>query len=335
MHGRLVDFVSGSPGSQVIVMEDQGSRFRAELVGSFGKINHLPGSILKLTGVCANSNATSPSGDRRQRDFTLLVHTMKDIALITPPPWWTPDRIWKLIASLATILFAIGIWNLLLQRRVTRQTQLIQQKLEHELLWEERNRIARELHDTLEQHLTGITMQIDTLAANPTASPLRRSLSKVKAMLNHSRAEAKNSIWDLRSRTLELGGLQPALEEIARNFDTGDKRPVTIETKGKTRRLGRQTEFHLMRIAQEAVTNSSKHGKATDISVTLRLQRRSVLPLNPRQRNFVSRGIRRHQHRSLRPLGNAGTCRQNQSPARNRKQPRRRNARPHFQYPIP
>ncbi len=78
---------------------------------------------------------------------------------------------------------------------------------------EERNRIARELHDTLEQELAGITMQLDLAVDCFQQAPVvaQHALETARSMSRHSMIEARRSVWDLRCQLLEDGDLISAL----------------------------------------------------------------------------------------------------------------------------
>src|SRR6185436_5230611 len=104
-----------------------------------------------------------------------------------------------------------------LRRRVATQTEIIRQKIEREAALEERTRIARDFHDTVEQQLAGIGMQLQTACAELEQSPgfARRVLEVAQSMLRHTQSEARHSVWDLRARALENGDLSSALSAVA------------------------------------------------------------------------------------------------------------------------
>ena len=120
------------------------------------------------------------------------------------------------IGILSLILLAGLAWVVVLDRRVRRQTRIIQGKVKHEGVLEERDRIAREFHDTLEQELAAITIQLDAVEAQFTGSPAtaRRYLGLARNMTRRSLSEARRSVWDLRSHLLENSDLSTALTEL-------------------------------------------------------------------------------------------------------------------------
>ena len=101
------------------------------------------------------------------------------------------------------------VWVVVLGRRLQEQMAVIRQKLRSSAVLEERNRIARELHDTLEQELAGITMQLDLAVDCFQQAPriAQQALETARNMSRHSMVEARRSVWDLRCQLLEDGDL--------------------------------------------------------------------------------------------------------------------------------
>jgi signal transduction histidine kinase len=134
------------------------------------------------------------------------------------------------------------------------------------------------LHDTLEQELAGITMQLD-LASDcfeqvPRVS--RDALETARRMTRHSMVEARRSVWDLRCHLLESGDLVSALKEITKPLAPADKVEFSFEIGGSPVRLPSVIEMSLLRIGQEAVANAIKHGSAKHIKIELNYAMESV-----------------------------------------------------------
>lgn len=162
-------------------------------------------------------------------------------------------------------------WSLLLKKKLFEQRKLVRQKLRTEATLEERNRIARELHDTLEQHLAGITIQLDLAAHCLPESPAlaERALAQARRMTRHSMLEARRSVWDLRCHLLENGDLPSALAETLKPWVDGKRTELKLRVTGRAVRLPSVVELNLLRIGQEAVTNALKHAHADRIVVHL------------------------------------------------------------------
>jgi ligand-binding sensor domain-containing protein/signal transduction histidine kinase len=146
----------------------------------------------------------------------------------------------------------------------------IQALKEHfRIILAERNRIARELHDTLIQGFSGVTMQMQALAARWPGSGERKVLEEIIQDAGTCLTEARRSVAGLRNATGPRSGLSSAIAQAARQItETGDVR-LRLNLDEGPPGLGAEAEYNLLRIAQEAVTNSVKHSGARTIEVAL------------------------------------------------------------------
>lgn len=157
------------------------------------------------------------------------------------------------------------------------RTQLAEQATRIALV-EERNRLAREVHDTLAQELTGIVLQLEVADALLDHAP-DRARTRIRQALGQAReslAEARRSVLDLRAGPLERQDLPSALDALARRFakESGIAATTSMALTGV--RLPARSEEALYRIAQEALTNVRRHAQATEVRLELRLDGEQV-----------------------------------------------------------
>jgi signal transduction histidine kinase len=136
---------------------------------------------------------------------------------------------------------------------------------------EERNRIAREIHDTLAQGMSGLVLQLQGIDRYLNSNPelAREELSEAIRLARHNLQEARRSVWELRAGLPE----QMALEEAVRAETDklrADGRVAVFDVEGSPVRLGAEAEHNLYRIVQEALTNVRRHSRARQVRVVLR-----------------------------------------------------------------
>ncbi|MEV6288752.1 sensor histidine kinase [Kribbella sp. NPDC051770] len=166
----------------------------------------------------------------------------------------------KLIAELqrtSTELAALAEQNAELQAR------LLTSAREAGVLGE-RQRMAREIHDTIAQGLTGIVTQAEAAEDDPGSAGAR--LTAIGGLARESLAEARRSIHALRPGPLHDADLASALEKLVRER-SGAAAELTVT--GDPLALHPEVEATLLRVAQEALTNITKHAEATQVVVTL------------------------------------------------------------------
>jgi signal transduction histidine kinase len=131
----------------------------------------------------------------------------------------------------------------------------------------ERQRMAREIHDTIAQGLTGIVTQAEAAEDDPTTS--RARLSAIGGLARASLAEARRSIHALRPGLLQDRDFAAALEKVVADWSSAGGVPATLTVTGEPVALHNEVESTLIRVAQEALTNITKHANATQVVVTL------------------------------------------------------------------
>ncbi|MEP7294124.1 MAG: GAF domain-containing sensor histidine kinase [Chloroflexota bacterium] len=134
---------------------------------------------------------------------------------------------------------------------------------------EERNRLAREIHDTLAQGLTAITLQLETADAllDANSGKARTAVQKALALTRANLEEARRSVLDLRAAPLERRTLREALDDLVSQYAAEWNLEIEFEVVGGDRPLPIRIEAGLYRMAQEALTNVVRHAKATHVCV--------------------------------------------------------------------
>ncbi|GIH97035.1 sensor histidine kinase [Planobispora siamensis] len=131
---------------------------------------------------------------------------------------------------------------------------------------DERQRMAREIHDTLAQGLTGIITQ---LQAAKRAGDVSDHVDLALSLARDSLSEARRSVQALRPRELETAHLPEALSAMARRWAEGSGVDLRFEVTGESVPLSPAIEVTLFRVAQEALTNVAKHARASRAGLTL------------------------------------------------------------------
>jgi signal transduction histidine kinase len=135
----------------------------------------------------------------------------------------------------------------------------------------EQQRIGRDLHDDLGQRLVGISYMSHYLASVLTAkgAPEATQASKITALLNGALGLTRSLSRGLHPVSMKSGGLRAALTGLAERTSEMYLMDCHFTGPSEEPHLGDSAATHLYRIAQEAVTNAVKHGKATVISIEL------------------------------------------------------------------
>jgi signal transduction histidine kinase len=275
LRGRLINRMDRAD-EHVLVLEAANLILTAHLDKSkaddrIGQLQN--GSELELAGVCLAQPVENwnPSLPTQPEAFQLLLRSADDVMVLNRPSWWTLSRLCWVLGILSVVLLAGFAWVFVLDRQVRQQTDIIQQKIQREAVLEERTRIAREFHDTLEQELAAITIQLDTVSAQFDDAPgvARQLLELARTMSRRSLFEARRSVWDLRSHLLENSNLVTALSEVTKLMAASAHLQIDVQTSGQPRKLAAPVENNLLRIAQEALANALKHAHALRIIVKL------------------------------------------------------------------
>ncbi|HEY6740098.1 MAG TPA: sensor histidine kinase [Actinopolymorphaceae bacterium] len=135
---------------------------------------------------------------------------------------------------------------------------------------DERQRMAREIHDTLAQGLAGIITQLEAAQqAKDRPEVWQRHLDNAKSLARASLTDARRSVHAVRPAQLEAARLPEALADVAARWSRLSDVEVEVTTTGTSRPLYPEVEVTLLRVGQEALTNVAKHARASTVHLTL------------------------------------------------------------------
>jgi signal transduction histidine kinase len=175
------------------------------------------------------------------------------------------------------IYLVVAVTVALLASRAKIRSREAESRSRQAAVLKERNRLARDLHDTLSHKFTGIKFLLE--AASRIDSPEQSSscVSQAMTLAIEGAQEARRSVLALRPAALEeAGNLVDAIRAMATRQTLETK--VLIETRvvGNTEQLSANVEEHLLRITQEALTNALRHSGAQRVSILIQFQTNSV-----------------------------------------------------------
>ena len=279
---QIVDFQRSALGGQVLLAAGETRVSGITMTNDFTRLQSLElGSLVQATGIV--QFATNRGDERLQmsRPFEvdrleLLVRSSNDIVVLRAASWWKPRRLAALLAAVATAAAVAAGWVVLLRRKVAAQLAVIELKIQAEAATDERQRIAREFHDTLEQGLAAVSLRLDVAACTVADERSRSVLEHQRQILSGLQTETRDFLWDLRDPVHVEGTLVESLSLHLRHLQELSAAPVRFDVEGLPPRLPRTTHYHLLRIVREAVHNAIVHAKATQIHVRVVFQPASL-----------------------------------------------------------
>jgi signal transduction histidine kinase len=230
-----------------------------------------PGDRVKLTGICELTTTHPLSQFWNVDGFRLHLPKTGGVVILRHAPWWTLEHVLIILGIVSIVALLSLAWVWLLRLRVKEQTKTIGSQLKQVGVHEERQRIARELHDTVEQGLASLSMQMGSIPRKIDETPIQAKSAMQLAIqiLGHCREEARASIQDLRGISLEQRGLSGALRELLPPMTDGCGADFHFRVTGEPSPIAGVAETHLLRIAQEGVSNAAHHAAARTITVDL------------------------------------------------------------------
>jgi signal transduction histidine kinase/ligand-binding sensor domain-containing protein len=197
---------------------------------------------------------------------------------VAPPFYRTPGFVTLFLLGVALMLAA----SWLLRIRAVRN--------QYALVFAERARVSREIHDTLLQSLAAIGVELETIATelDDSQSPAREELRRLRRQVGHNLREARESILELRRHSMKPRALVDSLRELAENTTKSKGVPTEFSTTGRPLSSSADAELQLLRIAQESVNNAVRHGRASQVRINLNFEQDRIrLTVTDDGRGFV------------------------------------------------
>jgi len=143
---------------------------------------------------------------------------------------------------------------------------------------EERNRLAREIHDNLAQGLTAIVLQMEVVDRMFSKNPeqIKPELENIKQQARKNLQEARRSVWDLRAGTHIMLPLHERIKKAIDKFQIEDELGINFQLEGSPVTISAEATNHIFRIFQESMNNVFQHAQAKNVWIKLRYYEKSV-----------------------------------------------------------
>jgi len=252
------------------------------IVVAFGYSRELlrwPGPLAVGAAAAVIGAVSQTEGDHSSLPIHLMVFLVAltiDMVLFPAFMWLIHDREQQVVQHRKS-LTELSEVNRQLEATIAENEALHRQLLAHARqagVRDERRRMAREIHDTLAQGLTGIVTQLQAAEQAAARAPgdatgWRRHVSAATRLARESLSEARRSVDALRPEPLDGCRLSEALTSVAERWSVLNGIPAQVTTTGTARPIDPEAEFALLRAAQEALANVARHAHATRVGLTI------------------------------------------------------------------
>ena len=158
------------------------------------------------------------------------------------------------------------------QAMLAMQLTRLSEKSRRSAVVAERNRMAREVHDTLAQGFTGVIVQLEAAGEAMTSeqhSAASGHLELASDLARESLKEARRSVKALRPQALEDNNLGRAFDDLLSKMTFGTSLTAKLALDGESRSIPQEVETNLLRVGQEVLTNALRHSRATEFTCRL------------------------------------------------------------------
>ena len=283
MRGRVLSLPSPQTGDTRYLLDSNGTTFAVESIPDPRAFSGIcVGAEVDVVGICImetenwHPNAQFP----RIKGFFVVPRGAGDVRILATPSWWTSGRLLGLIGVLAAGLVFFMLWNVSLRRVAERRgRELLREQIGREratLKTEERTRLAVELHDTLAQNLTGVSMELEAAKrlSGKNRDELLPHLELGARTLKSCRDELRNCLWDLRSRALDVKDMNEAVLRTLQPY--ADRVNIAVRFNVPRRKLTDNHAHALLRIIRELVINALRHGGASSVRIAGNIEDETV-----------------------------------------------------------
>ncbi len=238
------------------------------------------GAEVELTGVCELTFVRRPDLETPAISaFRLWLRSPRDIRVLNTPSWWTSPRLTAALVVTALGLLAALAWVAALRRAVRVRTLRLEEvmrlhrdsELEFQAALQERQRLAADLHDGLQQMIAGATFRLEAAVDQlPDIPPeAQEELTAARRALLHTQTGLRDCLWGLRSVEEGPGDFAALLRHAVGANEHWPAGSVIVESRGEPFELSRNVMGNLLLLMQEACANAFQHGHATVIRVDL------------------------------------------------------------------